>query len=240
MILSLSSVPSSIMRLRRLTLSFLLGTSFTASGQAFSSSPSQWRKPQITVSPEQRISLAANAIQETMNIFNQTSGQFNVDGNYVYSGVFYGQMADFDLATNGTRFKDLLMTYFLKAEALNPGFLAEFVSRLRSLASSPTYRFFFRTICLRQLQFGVMYGWAAVRAYSAYHESAFLGFAERSWGSMRLYTLSNNDVAAGKSPRKSVQVLKDCSGASLSGGTFYIRDDKSSTLSGLPTGLFLT
>ncbi|KAJ8074459.1 hypothetical protein PM082_015360 [Marasmius tenuissimus] len=98
-----------------------------AMAQQFSPSPSQWRKPNMTISLQDRIRSASDTLKTTMRIFDDSSGQLanTLWGN---TGPFYMNMAEFDLATNGTEYKDRLLAYFPKAEAVRRGFLDQYVS----------------------------------------------------------------------------------------------------------------
>ncbi|KAJ8074479.1 hypothetical protein PM082_015380 [Marasmius tenuissimus] len=128
-------------------------------------------------------------------------------------------MAELDLATGNIEFKNSLSGFFPKAEELKPGFVDEkLVSRLN---------------------FGVLYGLAAMQAHAAYEDKTYISYAETAWGSMNEYTLSDRDVEAGKSPTKSLVLAKGCSGASLAGGSFASTDGKDDRLNGQTTGLFL-
>ncbi|KAJ8074482.1 hypothetical protein PM082_015383 [Marasmius tenuissimus] len=66
-----------------------------------------------------------------------------------------------------------------------------------------------------------MYGLAAMQAYAAYKDRAYLGYAETAWGSVRVYTLSDNEIRNGKSAVKSITLQNECDGASLAGGSFW-------------------
>ncbi|KAK1231940.1 hypothetical protein PQX77_004933 [Marasmius sp. AFHP31] len=101
-------------------------------------------------------------------------------------------MAELDLATGDTQFKNSLSGFFPKAEELQPGFVDE----------------------------KLLYGLAAMQAHAAYDDKTYISYAETAWGSMNEYTLSDRDVEAGKSPKKSFVLAKGCGGASLAGGTF--------------------
>ncbi|KAL0063949.1 hypothetical protein AAF712_009139 [Marasmius tenuissimus] len=78
-----------------------------------------------------------------------------------------------------------------------------------------------------------MYGLAAMQAYAAYKDRAYLGYAETAWGSVRVYTLSDNEIRNGKSAVKSITLQNECDGASLAG------DKNNDRLNGLSTGNFL-
>ncbi|KAJ8088276.1 hypothetical protein PM082_022348 [Marasmius tenuissimus] len=90
-------------------------------------SPSQWRKPHMTISGQARIQRASDTFKTTMEIFDISSGQFT-NTYWGAAAPFYMSMAEFDLATNGTRYRDDLLSYFPKAEAARHGFLDLFVS----------------------------------------------------------------------------------------------------------------
>ncbi|KAK0216402.1 hypothetical protein IW262DRAFT_1277251, partial [Armillaria fumosa] len=77
--------------------------------------------PNITLSKEDRISIASAALETAINNLNQ-SAQFG-DGEYESPGRLYAQMAEFDRLTNQTKYKDMLKKYFVLAESARPGFL---------------------------------------------------------------------------------------------------------------------
>jgi hypothetical protein len=56
------------------------------------------------------------------------------------------------------------------------------------------------------------YGRASVKAYTAYKDQRFLDFALSSWFFGRRYTLSQQEVSAGKSPVKSFPLSDVCNG----------------------------
>ncbi|KAL0063950.1 hypothetical protein AAF712_009140 [Marasmius tenuissimus] len=178
--------------------------------------PTGWLKPSILIPPLARKTLAKDALSKALEIFDGASGQYQ-GSNYQYTGVLYSQMAELDLATGNIEFKNSLSGFFPKAEELKPGFVDEkLVSRLN---------------------FGVLYGLAAMQAHAAYEDKTYISYAETAWGSMNEYTLSDRDVEAGRSPTKSLVLAKGCSGASLAGGSFASTDGKDDRLNGQTTGL---
>ncbi|KAJ7060312.1 hypothetical protein C8F01DRAFT_1142262 [Mycena amicta] len=77
-----------------------------------SSSTSSWRRPSINTSLSERIRLAAAAAEVSISQLD-TDGQFLVPvGDYLAAGVFYGLLANYDIASNGTTFKSALSEYF--------------------------------------------------------------------------------------------------------------------------------
>ncbi|KAJ8074467.1 hypothetical protein PM082_015368 [Marasmius tenuissimus] len=104
--------------------SFLLSS---AIAQQFSPSPPLWRKPNMTISSQERIQRASDTLRTTMGGFDDLSGQFT-NTYWGDTGPFYINMAEFDLVTNGTQYKDRLLSYFPKAEVSRRGFLDQFVS----------------------------------------------------------------------------------------------------------------
>ncbi|KAJ8090958.1 hypothetical protein PM082_024882 [Marasmius tenuissimus] len=91
--------------------------------QQFSPSPSQWRKPTMTFSRKERIGRASNALITTLQILNSTSGQFTGSSYWGNTGWLYLNMVEFDRATNGTQYMEVLLSYFPIVEATRPSFL---------------------------------------------------------------------------------------------------------------------
>ncbi|KAJ6596222.1 hypothetical protein DFH09DRAFT_1134430 [Mycena vulgaris] len=103
--------------------------------------------------------------------------------------VFY-QMAEFDIATNETTNGDDLQKY-LSAATISQGQLAKNES----------------------------VGHAAIRAYAAYKNPVFLGFANDAWTFARSYTISQDNIASGSLPNKDFSLATTCQGVSMVGGT---------------------
>lgn len=85
---------------------------------------------------------------------------------------------------------------------------------------------------------------AALKAYETYGDQIFLSYAELSWETGNMFTLSEAEVNAGKSLVKEFDLSKECSGSkshlplrlnarndapsllalvSMKGGTFWVR-----------------
>ncbi|KAJ6560643.1 hypothetical protein DFH09DRAFT_1279584 [Mycena vulgaris] len=171
------------------------------------SPPSSWRKPNITTSPTERVSIAGAAIDKAINSLG-SDGQFTGE-DYIIAGNFYYQMAEFDVVTSGTKYRDALQRYFPLAQSSRGNF------------TDP-----------------LSYGYAAARAYTAYKDPTFLQYAVESWWFGRTYTLSQANVDAGKSTVKNFNVPALCQGKTMAGGTFYTTDTTDPGLNGLATGYF--
>ncbi|KAJ7060318.1 hypothetical protein C8F01DRAFT_1084068 [Mycena amicta] len=145
------------------------------------SSTSSWRRPSINTSLSERIRLAGAAAEVAVSQLGadgQFLGIYTVlirslvhemtsasVGDYYGAGVFYGLLANYDIASNGTSFKSALSEYFPLAEQLQN----------RQNFSDPS-----------------VYGHAAARAYTAYGDPAMLGYATDVWWYARAYTLSED------------------------------------------------
>lgn len=172
-----------------------------------------WRKPNITTSRDERISIASAALEKALSNL-QPNGMFS-DSAYGTPGMLYAHMAEFDRLTNQTKYKDTLKQYFSLVESANSGFLNEFMN------------------------YGLIYGYAAARAYAAYQDSDFLGFAVTSWTSGRLYTINDSQAASGIMYGKEIQISSSCQNATMAGGTFWCTDSNQPELDCLGTGSFL-
>ncbi|ESK87723.1 glycoside hydrolase family 76 protein [Moniliophthora roreri MCA 2997] len=185
---------------------------------AQSFSPSLWREPYLKNTPEERIQIAAAALDKAVSMLNPR-GQFDgtMGGNYGFTGIMLSQMAMFDRTTNQTKYRDKLKELFPKAQEVNKGFLDLFLT----------------------IPCGA-YAYAGAQAYVAYKDDTFLRFAETAWASGRAYTLSDADVTAGKIATKNFEINTEClGGSSLAGGTFWRVSEDSPMLLGLATGSFL-
>ncbi|KAK7030960.1 hypothetical protein VNI00_013907 [Paramarasmius palmivorus] len=179
---------------------------------------SSWKNPTITLSQGDRVAIARDGIQQTIAALGN-NGQFD-DSFYGTPGRFYSQMAEYDLATNQSTYKDQLLQYFAKAQVVQAGFLNE-LSIMDCEIKIRTYSI------------------AATRAYAAYRDPAFLTFAEIAWGSGREYTLSDDNIRTGSIPGKNFTIEENCERNSMAGGCFWRRDPTVPDLNGLSTGSFL-
>ncbi|KAK1235268.1 hypothetical protein PQX77_001510, partial [Marasmius sp. AFHP31] len=78
--------------------------------------PASWAKTTINVSRQERINRAAKAIDAFIasdGLFTQPPG--NLSGTYSSHGEFLALIADFDIFTNQTRYKERVQRYFLPA-----------------------------------------------------------------------------------------------------------------------------
>ncbi|KAJ7117074.1 hypothetical protein C8R44DRAFT_627179, partial [Mycena epipterygia] len=121
-----------------------------------------------------------------------SDGQFDGE-QYDAPGILYSQMAELDIATNQTKYQDSLEQYFPLAQNSRANFSDE-----------------------------LGYGYAAVRAYAAYKNPVFLQYAVQSWWFGRTYTLSPDDIDAGKIAGKNFTVEQFCQGITMAGGTFFV------------------
>ncbi|KAJ7438812.1 hypothetical protein B0H11DRAFT_2254320 [Mycena galericulata] len=188
---------------------------------------SSWRKPNVTTSLTDRVNIAGAAVDKGISMLG-SDAQF--DGQpWGVAGNFYSQMADYDIATNQTKYEASLKSYFLQASQLRNNFSDE-----------------------------AAYGHAAVRAYAAYKDPVFLDYAIQSWWFGRFYTLSSQEVSSGSSGAKSFPIEGNCQGsesflgcasgealiaagaATMTGGTFWNTITDQPALNALGTGYFLT
>ncbi|KAJ7238622.1 hypothetical protein C8J57DRAFT_1478583 [Mycena rebaudengoi] len=163
---------------------------------------SAWRKPAILSSSADRIKLASDALEESINHLT-SAGQF--------AGRLYEQMAEFDLMTNQTRYRDILEEKLRLTLGAHAGFSDD-----------------------------MAYGHASIKAYAAYKTKTFLDFAVQSWTYNRQYTLSQSDISSGKTSVKAFPLSTVCDQATTVGGTFWSTVDRNnSDIVGLTTGSFL-
>ncbi|KAJ7908218.1 hypothetical protein B0H13DRAFT_2331620 [Mycena leptocephala] len=183
-------------------LPLVLVSYFLLSCRAGQLASSSWRRPNITISPADRISIADAAIEKAISMLGPDA-QF--DGQSLgYAGQLYSQMAEFDIATNQTKYADTLKQYFLQAPHRQTNFSDVFVSNL---------------------DFALAYGHAAATAYAAYKDQVFLDYAIQSWWFGQTFTLSSQQVAAGNTSVKNFTISNRPSDpfiAALGTGNFFV------------------
>ncbi|KAL0568591.1 hypothetical protein V5O48_013391 [Marasmius crinis-equi] len=176
---------------------------------------SKWRKPAFTTPLQERVDTALAALERTVR--NLTSdGQFQDAQYYYQTGLLYSQMAEFDLVTNQTRYKERVLG-FLRArdrerEVINP-FLRD----------------------------GLAHGYAAARSYLAYNDSECLNYAINWWQWAERWTITDAEVASGSVEGKDFTLQSQCSDKTVAGGTFDASANrKNSVVSLMSSGYFLT
>ncbi|KAF9259316.1 hypothetical protein L218DRAFT_835365, partial [Marasmius fiardii PR-910] len=97
---------------------------------------------------------------------------------------FYAQLAELDLITQKTTYKEVFKTIF--PEALSSLHLSE--------EKGDTLE----------------YGYAAIRGYVAYNDTNLLSLAESVWDDAWTYTISDSVVASGTIPSKALAVRDTC------------------------------
>ncbi|KAJ7351409.1 hypothetical protein DFH08DRAFT_1078428 [Mycena albidolilacea] len=159
-------------------------------------SESSWRKPNVTQSLADLVDIASAALTKAVdgvNTLNQFDGMsLPVSGQtYEFVATLYTEMAQFDMITNQTRYEDVLQQSFSRTQQTRPNFADE-----------------------------QSYGYAALQAYFAYHNSTFLQYAIQSWSFGRSYTLSQAGTVTGKN----FTALGACNGTTMAGGTSWSVD----------------
>ncbi|KAJ7249634.1 hypothetical protein C8J57DRAFT_1723828, partial [Mycena rebaudengoi] len=172
---------------------------------------STWRKPAIVSSSADRIKLASDALEEAISHLSSTGQFIGEPLDFQVSGRLYEQMAEFDLMTNQTRYRDFIEEKLNTTLGAHAGFSDDGA-----------------------------YGHASIKAYAAYKTKEFLDFAIQSWTYNRQYTLSQSDISSGQTPVKAFPLSKVCAEATMAGGTFWSTADRNNTdITGLTTGSFL-
>ncbi|KAJ6491914.1 hypothetical protein C8R45DRAFT_1095984 [Mycena sanguinolenta] len=195
-------------------LHFALGLTVLVLSSGLSSASSlvlsSWRKPNITTSLADRVSIAQAALDRAISGLSPDN---NYDGApWGITGLLFSQLADFDRITNQTMYHDKLTQLF--AAAAGVGGRTNFSDELS-------------------------YGYGGVRAYAAYKDQTFLDYATQAWWFGRIYTLTAAQAASGVSPIKNFTIQSNCQGISMEGGTFWNNDTAEPTLTVIATGYFL-
>ncbi|KAF8217946.1 hypothetical protein K438DRAFT_1556989, partial [Mycena galopus ATCC 62051] len=151
--------------------------------------------PNITISLVDRINIAGAGIETAISKLGPDAQSIKLRDagqSLGYAGQLYSQMAEFDIASNQTKYKDTLKEYFLKAPHRSSNF-------------SDVYA----------------YGHAGAIAYAAYGDRVFLDYAIQSWSFGQTYTLTPQQVAVGKTDIKNFTIISHCQDITMAGGTFY-------------------
>nr|GAT49249.1 glycoside hydrolase family 76 protein [Mycena chlorophos] len=178
--------------------------------------PRVWRKPEMTTSEKNRLTLLRGAIDDALWAENiHDIGQFrtNPAGTYwVSAGQLYGQMAQVDRATQRTQYRELMATtYFPEA--------GKFAGRVDFESQE--------------------YGRSAIIAYQIYDDPRFLAVAERIWHFGLQYTISQDDTQQEYFKRKNLEIARQCRDLTVAGGTFETIDQGDAPVSSLATGKFM-
>ncbi|KAJ7228050.1 hypothetical protein C8J57DRAFT_1730664 [Mycena rebaudengoi] len=121
-------------------------------------------------------------------------------------------MAEFDLLTNQSQYRDFVEAKLKQTLDAYPGF-----------SSDETYD-------------ALAYGHASIKAYAAYKSPTFLDFAVQSWTYNRQYTLSQSDISSGKISVRDFPISTICAAWTSSklvpmvGGTFNSTVDRNDSL----------
>ncbi|KAJ7310806.1 hypothetical protein DFH08DRAFT_1087998 [Mycena albidolilacea] len=186
--------------------------------------PLSWNST-ISISTEERVRLAGAALDVAIDKLS-ADGLFDDEG-YGITGNLYSQMVDFDIATNQTKYQNVLEQYFQLQETKR----ANFSDPYQTFTQCQSY--FYPT------NYGLAFGHAAVKAYAAYKNSVFLQYAVESWWFGRSRTLSQSDVSAGNIAGKNFTITKNCQSATMVGGAFWVNDPAEPRVAGVATGYFV-
>ncbi|KAK7438233.1 hypothetical protein VKT23_018164 [Stygiomarasmius scandens] len=187
--------------------------------------PSTWRKPNVTGTIQDSVQTAKGAIDRYLGI--PVSSNLS-DDDWATFGHFLVDMAEFDILTNQTLYKDKLQDYFLTTKQQKQNFSSEFHPIAVAVPHLDS-----------KLIDGLTYGFAATRAYVAYHDDVFLQYALDSWNSGRDYTISDANIEAALMPPKTVELISECDGVTMAGGTFLAMDPGGVSVTSLSTGGFM-
>ncbi|KAG7092032.1 hypothetical protein E1B28_008413 [Marasmius oreades] len=172
---------------------------------------SNWRKPMITSSVQDRTRLALAALEQSVRKLS-SDGQF-VPKYYYQCGLLYSQMAEFDRISNQKLYKDKLLSFLQsrenERERLNP-----------------------------YLRDGLTYGYAAARSYSVYKEIAFLNFAINWWNWASAWTITDSEVISGAVAGKNLTIQTHCMNNPVAGGTFDSINPSDAIVSLIPSGYY--
>ncbi|KAJ7055287.1 hypothetical protein C8F01DRAFT_1160030 [Mycena amicta] len=188
-------MPTSCPSLSLLTWSLLAWLALCGALVSGELASSSWRKPTINMTQDDCIRIAQAALDKGVSMLDP-SGQFS-DESWMMAARLYYELADLDMLTKQTTYRETLITQFKKTDLMDLNFTDFSLKTPRS------------------------WGHAAARAYQAYGDAEFLDYATQSWWYGRKFTLSASDVSAGKIESKAFAMQEECTGASMVGGTFW-------------------
>ncbi|KAF9256994.1 hypothetical protein L218DRAFT_1006709 [Marasmius fiardii PR-910] len=102
--------------------------------------------------------------------------------------IFYAQLAEFDIITQQTAYKDVFQALFTQA--------------------------------VKGFSTTLLYGYAAIRAYTAYNDPTFQSLAEGLWNQAWAYVITDATVSSQKIASKTPGVRDSCNGKSFVGAVF--------------------
>ncbi|KAJ6552153.1 hypothetical protein B0H10DRAFT_1931584, partial [Mycena sp. CBHHK59/15] len=157
---------------------------------------SSWRKPDVTVSTADRVSIAGSALAKAVSMIALTTA---------FRGTVFYEMSEYDIVTNQTTYEDTLLPLHAAAAKC----VEDPSSKSTTYCRSYSWRSLFYRASLKPPR---SMGHAAVRAYQAYKNPVFLQYANQSWQLARAYALSQDDLLAGTLSGKDFTVQATCQG----------------------------
>ncbi|KAG7086105.1 hypothetical protein E1B28_003619 [Marasmius oreades] len=143
---------------------------------------------------KERLSLARAALDVGINGGStDASGTLAVGDIYETTPLLFSQLAEFDIITHNTTYRDLLKVQIPRTTA--------------EIASSSDY---------------VSYSIISSRAYTAYQDSHFLTTAQQLWDFGRAHCISGEDIKSKRIATKSLSLRSTCDGKTLVGGVFTV------------------
>ncbi|KAK7041892.1 hypothetical protein VNI00_008871 [Paramarasmius palmivorus] len=133
--------------------------------------PSSWTNTTVNISKEDRIQIASAALDMVLS-----SG---VPQNDETLANFFSQLAEFDIATDQTRYQDVVSDYFLSGRYAKKIKLVALIFSFLDVSS--------KTDALSQpgqfedIRYYNLNGYMALKAYIAYQDPRYLEFAVRAW-----------------------------------------------------------
>ncbi|KAJ6457607.1 hypothetical protein C8R45DRAFT_1032703 [Mycena sanguinolenta] len=167
----------------------------------------------LTASLAERVTLTGAALDVAVDRLSP-DGLFDAEP-FGIAGNLYSQMADFDIATNQTKYESILEKSFQLVDTLGTNFSNTLTN------------------------YGLSFGHAAAKAHTAYSSPVFLQYAVQSWWFGRGRTISESDIAAGKNAGKNFTITTTCENVTMVGGTYWDDELGEPSIAGVGTGYFL-
>ncbi|KAF7368264.1 Glycoside hydrolase family 76 protein [Mycena venus] len=167
---------------------------------------SSWRDPDVTLPSTQRIHLASSALEQSV-LIAQTAEAGR-------SSVFHA-MAEFDIATRQTTYKNALSQSSIAADIRGTSFVQN-----------------------TQLTDMMDFGLAAIRAYAVYNDQTYLDLAIEAWQYVSPYTISAVNTVSASIVVKNFSLETTCQGESMLGGTFDTNNAGDPSITGIASTSF--
>ncbi|KAI0810854.1 glycosyl hydrolase family 76-domain-containing protein [Irpex lacteus] len=189
-------------RLSSLSVCLIPALVSQAAGQNFTI-PSNWRKPQSNLQSSGLYTLVDGLLSTVYRTLN-TNGTFEGLGVGPSASMLCA-LSNGDRINGSTTNKDIVLNSITTFFTLAPNITG---TESNVLLNSDV----------------AIWGLAAIKAYSAYHDPTALHYAQSAWVQILAYMVTPEEAAAGQHPMRNVPISTTCNGGSTAGAVFFIQN----------------